>query len=270
MRILVGTAGVPASAAESSTLAGVRRIKELGLHSMEVEFVRGVHMTPGLALEVKKVQRETGVRLSVHAPYYINLCNPEKVKDSQKRIIDSAYIGHLMGAQVIVFHPGYYGNLEREEAYDMVESACKEMGEVVEDNDWNVRLGPETTGKVSQFGTVDEILDICKASRNCVPVIDWAHLFAKYQGNVDFKSILSKLISAGYKNLHTHFSNIEFTEKGERRHLTLDHKQPDFELVAKVILSSTLREINIISESPDTCGDALVMKRVLERLGHKF
>jgi len=270
MKILVGTAGIPGSSGEKSTPVGIKRVGELGLHSMEVEFVRGVRMTPELAKEVGRISTETGIKLSVHAPYYINLCNPEKFKDSQKRIIDSCQRGHLMGAEVIVFHPGYYGKLGEDEATDMVENACKDMTEVIEDNDWKVKLGLETTGKVSQFGTVDEILGICKGNKHCVPVIDWAHLFAKYQGNVDFKSILSNVISAGYNKLHTHFSNIEFTEKGERRHLTLDHKQPDFVEVAKIILKSDLKEINIISESPHTEGDALVMKKTLENLGHKF
>ncbi|UCD03275.1 MAG: TIM barrel protein [Candidatus Aenigmatarchaeota archaeon] len=270
MKILIGTAGIPGSAEERSTPAGIRRVKELGLQSMEVEFVRGVNMKPGLAREAGKVASELGIRLSVHAPYYINLCNPEKAKDSQKRIIDSCYRGHLMGSEVIVFHPGYYGSLEKEEAFDMVGEACREMADVIEENEWKVKLGLESTGKVSQFGTVDEILGICKRNKLCIPVIDWAHLFAKYQGKLDFKSILSKVISAGYDRLHTHFSNIDFTEKGERRHLTLESKQPDFKDVAKIVLKSSLKEINIISESPDIEGDALVMKGVFEKLGHKF
>ncbi len=270
MKILIGTAGIPGSSAERSTPGGIRRVKELGLHSMEVEFVRGVSMGTELAEEAGKASGETGVKLSVHAPYYINLCNPEKVKDSQKRIIDSCHRGHLMGAEVIVFHPGYYGKLSKEEAFEMVENACKEMAEVIGENGWDVKLGLETTGKVSQFGTIDEILGICKGNKHCLPVLDWAHLFAIYQGNLDSRDVLSKVISAGFTRIHAHFSNIEFTEKGERRHLTLEHKQPDFEKVAKTLLESELDEINIICESPDTEGDALFMKKVMQKLGHKF
>ena len=123
---------------------------------------------------------------------------------------------------------------------------------------------------MSQFGTVDEILGICRGNKFCVPVIDWAHLFAKYQGKIDFKAILSKVVSAGYGRLHTHFSNIEFTDKGERRHLTLDHRQPDFHEIARMILKSDVKDINIISESPDVEGDALAMKRIFEGFGHGF
>jgi deoxyribonuclease-4 len=270
MKILVGTAGIPGCSKERTTPGGIRTVSELGLQSMEVEFVRGVNMAADLATETGKVARELGIRLSVHAPYYINLCNPEKVNASQKRIIDSCHRGHLMGADVIVFHPGYYGKLGKEEALDIVDRACREIADVIEDNDWDVRLGLETTGKVSQFGTVDEIITICKGNRHCVPVIDWAHIYAKYQGKADFKSILSNVIEAGYARLHTHFSNIEFTEKGEKRHLTIDHRQPDFREVARIILKSDVKGINIISESPVLEQDALVMKKTLERLGYRF
>ncbi|MFH0956982.1 MAG: TIM barrel protein, partial [Candidatus Aenigmatarchaeota archaeon] len=263
MKILVGTAGIPGSSSERTTLGGIRRVAELGLHSMEVEFVRGVNMSPALALAAGKAAREAGVKLSVHAPYYINLCNPEKAKDSMKRIIDSCHRGHLMGAEVIVFHPGYYGKLSKEDAFEMVSGACREMAEALEDNGFLVKLGLETTGKTSQFGTVDEILRICDENKHCVPVIDWSHIFAKYQGKVDFRSVLAKVTDASFRKIHTHFSGIEFTEKGERRHLPIDSRQPDFSEVAKVILGSNLKEINIISESPALEHDALEMKRIL-------
>ncbi len=270
MRILIGTAGIPHCAEERSTAGGVRKVAELGLDSMEVEFVRGVSMTAEKAREVGDIAEELGIRLSVHAPYYVNLCNPEKLRDSEKRIIDSCHRGHAMGAGVVVFHPGFYGKLPKEEAYGMVEVACREMGEAIDDNGWEVKLGLETTGKVSQFGTIEEIVSICRTNRHCVPVIDWCHIFAKYQGKVDFGELLAKVTDAGYKRIHTHFSGVEFTDKGEKRHITIDHRQPDFEEVAKVILKSDLEEINIISESPEMENDALLMKRELEGLGFRF
>jgi deoxyribonuclease IV len=270
MRILVGTAGIPHCAEERTTAGGLRTVAELGLHSMEVEFVRGVSMNAQRAQELGVIAKGLGVRLSVHAPYYINLCNPEKLRDSEKRIIESCHRAHLMGAGIVVFHPGFYGKLSAESAYEMVESACREMAGAIEDNGFHVKLGLETTGKMSQFGTIDEILSICKGNKHCAPVIDWCHLFAKYQGKVDFKSVLSKVTDGGFTRIHTHFSGVEFTDKGERRHITIGHRQPDFEEVAKVILKSRLEEINIISESPEMENDALIMKGILEGLGHRF
>ena len=270
MKIKLGPAGVPTVSKEHSTLAGIQTVKELGLQAMEVEFVRGVKMSNQLAKQAGELSRKLGIELSVHAPYYVNLCNPEKLKASQKRIIESCEKGHHMGATVVVFHPGYYGKLEKEEALERVTEACREMADVIKEQNWKVKLGPETTGKVSQFGTVDEILSICKAVKQCVPVLDWAHLFAKYQGKVDFRQILDKVISAGYRKIHTHFSCIEFTEKGERRHLPLDTKKPDYSNILRIILKSRLDEITMISESPALEQDALKLKKMLEKEGYKF
>jgi deoxyribonuclease IV len=270
MKILVGTAGIPHCAEEKSTAGGVRKVAQLGLHSMEVEFVRGVSMTAGKAEELGRLAKDLRIRLSAHAPYYINLCNPEKLRDSEKRIMESCHRAHLMGAGVVVFHPGFYGKLSGEDALGMVEGACREMGDAIEDNGFTVKLGLETTGKASQFGTIDEILSICRVNRHCVPVIDWCHIFAKSQGKVDFASALSKVTDAGFRKIHTHFSGVEFTDKGERRHITIGHRQPDFSLVAGMILKSDLHEINIISESPEMENDALAMKGILEGLGHRF
>ena len=250
MLIHLGPAGVPGSAAKSDTISGIVRVAN------------------DLADEVGKKAKDLGIKLSVHAPYYINLCNPEKVKASQKRILDSCERAHHMGAKVVVFHPGFYGELEKEEALSRVTAACREMSDALSSNGWDVKLGLETTGKMSQFGTVDEILSVCKEAKSCVPVLDWAHLHAKYQGNADFKRLLTKVTSAGYLNIHTHFSNIEFGEKGEKRHLTIEHKQPDFKDVARIILDSDLEEITIISESPALEKDAMVMKKELEKMGY--
>jgi deoxyribonuclease-4 len=270
MRILLGPAGIPSDTKSGGTVEGIARVAELGLQAMEVEFVRGVHMKNEMAKEAGDVARRAGIKLSVHAPYFINLCNPDVKGASQKRILDSCERAHLMGAWVVVFHPGYYGKLEPEQALQRVLDTCREMSDILKREKWNVSLGLETTGKMSQFGTVDEILAICKKLKRCVPVIDWAHLYAKYQGKPDFAGILDKVIKAGFDTLHTHFSNIEFTEKGERRHLTLEHRKPDFEYVAKVILKSKLKEITLISESPVLERDSFVMKKVLEKNGYTF
>ncbi len=179
MKIYLGPAGNCATSKEEGTIGSFRRIVELGLGCQEVEFVRGVYMNNDVAEKVGKEAKRLGIKLSVHAPYYINLCNPEKLGDSQLRILDSCERGHRMGADVVVFHPGYYGDLEKEEALEIVRNACKDMAAVLQKNKWNVKLGMETTGKVSQFGTIGEILEISKKIKKFVPVIDWAHLYAK-------------------------------------------------------------------------------------------
>ncbi len=269
VKIHLGPAGIPISSKGSSTPEGIERVAELGLDAMEVEFVRGVHMKNPLARQTGKIAKEKNIILSVHAPYYINLCNPEKVKDSKKRILDSCERAHYMGAWIVVFHPGYYSGLPKDKAFELILKSCKEMDEVLEKEGWDVRLGLETTGKVSQFGTLEENIGIHKKIKNCVPVVDWAHIFARNVGRIDFEKVIKKMESIHLPMYHTHFSNIEYTVKGERNHLTINHKKPDFMELAKELLKSKIKEITLISESPILEKDSFKMRDMLANLGYK-
>jgi len=270
MKIHLGPAGIPLTAKGSTSTDGIRRVAELGLDAMEIEFVRGVHMKNELAKKAGKVAKDLGVLLSIHAPYFINLCNPEKVEASKKRILDSCERAHYLGAWIVVFHPGYYGGLPKGEAFKRVLKACKEMNEFIEKKGWDVKLGLETTGKVSQFGTLEEEIEIRRKIKNCVPVVDWAHIYARNVGRIDFKDVVGKMESLHLPRYHTHFSNIEYTVKGERNHLTLGHGKPDFGELAKALLKSKIREITLISESPVLEKDSLKMRDTLERFGYEF
>jgi len=270
-RVFLGPAGVPLSA-KGSTVDGIKKVAELKLQCMEVEFVRGVKMGNQLAAECGKVAEEVGVKLSVHAPYFINLCSAEKikVKASKKRILDSVERAHVMHADVVVFHPGYYGKLSEHQAYEAVEEACRELVEYMESKGLtDVNLGLETTGKHTAFGTLEEIIKICKAVNGCVPVVDFAHMFARQGGSIDYAEVLDSVKRLKLKHMHTHFSGINFTDKGEKNHLPINSNKPPFEPLAKEILKRGLN-ITIISESPVLEQDSLKMKQIFERLGYKF
>lgn len=274
----MGPAGIPVSSKGRSTLDGIETVSDLGLNSMEVEFVRGVKMGLDMAKEVGELSNKLNIKLSIHAPYYINLCSKEKekVNASKQRIIKSAERAHAMHADIVVFHPAYYGKLSKEEAYQKVKEACEDIRDFLKGKRMtDVRLGLETTGKVSQFGTLDEIIQICRELKYCSPVVDWAHLYARAAGRINFSEIFDKVSILKPKHLHTHFSCIEFSPvdmkgKGnERRHLTLDTKKPDFEPLVKEILKRKV-DITLISESPILEQDALVMKKMFEEHGYKF
>lgn len=267
MKIYLGPAGVPISSKGRSTTDGLKMVAELGLNAMEIEFVRGVNMSIALAKEAGKLAKELEILLSVHAPYYINLCNPQKVTDSKKRIFDACERAHYLGAWVVVFHPGYYG-ASKESAFDHVLSACEDMNETIEKKGWNVMLGLETTGKTSQFGTLDENIAIHKKIKNCIPVIDFSHIFARNMGKVDFEEIFEKMQSIKLSRYHAHFSGIEYTNKGEKRHLTIDSKKPDFKKLAESLLRSKIGDITIISESPILEQDSLKMREILKDVGY--
>ena len=265
--IYLGPAGIP-TITRGDTLQGIKDVKKLGLSAMELEFVRGIYLKKEEAVEIGRVAKDLGVKLSIHASYFINLCNPEKVRASEKRILDSCEIGHYLGAKYIVFHPGFYGKLSVEQDYELVKKSCIELRKEIDKNRFDVVLGLETTGKKSQFGTLDEILKICREVKGCAPIIDFAHIFARQGGKIDYSEILDKVRK--FKELHTHFSGIEFTEKGEKKHLPISFNQPDFKELAKELVNrgfgTKKRDIRIICESPILEQDSLKMKKILNKL----
>jgi len=264
-QIRLGPAGSPAN----STFEGLSKVKELGLNAMEVQYSHGVGMGLPLAKRVGEERKRVGIELSVHAPYYINLASDEdeKVDASKKRILESCKRAHLMGAEQVVFHPAYYGKHEPDDTFSVVADAVKGMQKAIEKEGWNVRLAPETTGKHSAFGSLDETVRLVKETA-CSMCIDFAHLYARNNGQIDYARIFDTLKTLGTEHFHMHFSNINFGEKGERNHLVLDH-QPDFRPLAKEIMDRDV-DCTIISESPVTWKDSLKMKEIFEKMGHDF
>jgi deoxyribonuclease IV len=267
--ISLGTAGIPHTTKGSDTASGVRRVAELGLQAMEVEFVRGIHMGNEAALQVGAVAKECDVSLSVHAPYFINLCSDDekKIEASKKRIQDSAELAGVMGASIVVFHPGYYGKLEETEAARRVRDACIEMKSKIPSS---VLLGLETAGKNASFGTLTETVKICKEVRGLVPVVDFAHMYARQGGVIDYGKIFDGLKPLRLRHLHTHFSNVEFTARGERKHLAIGNRPPFGPLAKHILERKPKIGITIISESPAQELDSLKMKSVFEKLGYSF
>jgi len=275
MRIFLGPAGIPLSAKGGGTLEGVRKVKELGLKAMEIEFTHGVQIKNDLAKKVGEVREETGIKLSVHAPYYINLASiePEKIKASKQRILTSCERAHYMGASPVVFHPGFYGKYSPQETYEIVKKGILDITDKIREKGWDVSVAMETTGKASQFGSLDELVMMLKeiGTKHCTLCVDFAHLWARNLGVFDYKEAMKKIKTLKLDHLHSHFSQIEYTSKGERRHLTFEEttESPPVETVCKEILKSK-QNITIISESPLLEKDSLKMKKVFEKLGHKF
>ncbi len=267
MTIYIGTGGTPKSSKDRSTLSGLKRVNKLGLNAMEVEFVYGVRMSTEMAEEVGELARKLGIRLSIHAPYYINLTSTEKkkIEASKRRIIKSCERGHIMGAKIVVFHPAYYGKLTPEETYTRVKKECEEIVDRLKERGiQDVIVGLETTGKKSQFGTVDECVKIAKEVKGCGICVDWAHVYARNGGKINFGEVIDKVLTLKTKHIHSHFSGIKFSDKGERNHLTISSGQPEYEGVVEEIKKRKL-DITLISESPNLETDALKLKEMLNK-----
>ena len=260
--MLFGTAGIPISTKKRNSVSGIERVRELGLDSMELEFVRGVNMGKEKAKEVAKAARENNVVLSVHAPYYINLASEEKkkIEASKQRILRSCERGHHLGAKYIVFHAAFYGKRTPEKTYEMVKKSIIEMQKKIKEKQWKVVLAPETTGRGRQFGSLDELLKLKKEAK-CGITVDFAHLKARNNGDIDYKEVFGKLKNVGH--IHAHFSGIQWSEKGEQRHLMTTKE--DFMPLLKQIKKSRA-DITIINESPDPVGDSLKAKKLFKSL----
>jgi deoxyribonuclease-4 len=241
---------------------GLEKCKELGLTAMEWEFTYGVRMKNEEAKKVGALAKKLGLSMSVHGPYYINLASfeKEKLEASKKRILQSCERGHYLNANYIVFHCGFYQKKEPEEIFQTIKEGVIDIQKVIKKNKWNVTLAPETTGKASQFGDADELLRL-KKETGCHLTVDWSHLKARNNGKIDYDELFDKLNNL--KHIHSHFSGIEWTEKGERRHL-ITPEQEIRELLTHIKKHKT--DITIINESPDPYGDCVKTKRILESL----
>ncbi|HLE75074.1 MAG TPA: TIM barrel protein [Candidatus Bathyarchaeia archaeon] len=275
-----GPAGVPPFfriiGAQLSDVPGL--LREEGLDAFEYEAVRW-----GQKPQIKREDaeslgaeaRKNDVLLSLHGSYYINLSGEKEVVEaSKRRLIACATAAEWMGAYVVVFHMGFYSRAGRTETFKKCKEALREIVNTMKTlGIEKVKLGPETMGRHSQFGTLDEILAICQEVEQTQLVIDWSHLHARSGGGLrsaeDFRKVVvkaeEKLGTEAAQNMHCHFSKIEFTYKaGERRHHILDDAKygPDFRVLAEVIDEFNLRPV-VICETPILDVDAMKMHDIL-------
>lgn len=275
MKLLFGSAGVPRSIKNRSTDRGIRRVAELGLGCMELEFVRGVKMGESAARNIGKLAEEKGIALSSHGPYFINLNarEAEKRTASQERLLDTVRIASLCGARTVVFHAAYYMGDPPDKAYSMVKKNLQDIMHKLKFEQNQVWVRPEVTGKISQFGTLEEVLSLSNEIEGVAPCIDFAHWHArtgKFNSYAEFASILEQierqLGRAALDDMHIHVSGIAYGAKGEIKHLNL--KESDFDYVG---LAKALKDFNVnglvISESPNLEGDALLLQRTYNSLG---
>jgi deoxyribonuclease-4 len=241
---------------------GLRKISELGLGALEVEFTHGVNMSNDTAKVIGKLASELGVALSCHGPYFINLASKEKIKikASIKRILDSCERAHHMGATHVVYHSGFFQKQDPKKVFEMIKENTAYIMDKIKENKWKVKIAPELTGKASQFGSIPELLELRKET-GCEMTIDFAHQMARDQGKIDYDYVFSQIKSLNH--IHAHFSGIEWTAKGERRHLLTP--LGNIKSLLKEVLKRKV-DITIINESPDPIGDAFKMKKVLGTL----
>jgi deoxyribonuclease-4 len=237
---------------------------------MEIEFVQGVRMKEGAAREVAQAAKELDISLSSHAPYFVNLCTSDSTKmaNSRRNIITSARITALAGGSITVFHPGFYQKLNPKEAYDAAKKALKSIESELKTMNIRIRLGAETVGKPSAFGGLDENIKLAQELDMVVPALDFAHLHARgdfrIRGEADYRTIFDRLereLGDYVKRFHCHFSEINYSGKGERNHLPLGtNNEPPFRPFMKFLAENGYSG-TVICETPKLDIDALTMMR---------
>lgn len=247
-----------------------------GLDAFEYSFGRGAKLRQETGEKIAGEAQRYGIAMSVHAPYYINLANDQFEKNLEY-FMQSSMGARYLGARRVVFHPGGKGTMERGEAYARVRQTLVEILRELKQNGFSDMVYcPETMGKINQIGDLEEIIGLVSMDEMLYPTIDFGHMNARTLGGVksgeDYAVILDAMEkSVGeekYRNMHIHFSQIEYTKMGEKAHLTFEDKTwgPFFEPLAVEIKKRSLTP-TIICESKGTQAmDAVKMKEIYEAI----
>lgn len=268
-RLLFGTAGVPNSTLKKNNpIDGVKRIHELGLDCMQLEFAHGVRMKEEVSSGLRKASYELGIPLTSHGPYYINLNAREqdKIDSSVERIIQTAKISDLCGAESMTFHAAFYMKDSPFDVFDLVEKSMNVIEERLNRLDIEIELRPELTGKTSQFGSLEELISLTKNVNSCRPCMDFSHLFARtgqYNSEAEFNEVLDSLESElgkdATKNMHIHISGISSNSKGDLKHINLKDSNFNWQALFNTLKNRDCRGY-VICNSPNLEEDARMIK----------
>ncbi len=280
LSFLFGTVGSPMSTPKKpgGSVGGVLRLAELGLHGLELGWVRSVRVSEKTCLKIKETAEEQGVAISVHAPYFINLnADDEEWPKSRQRLMDAAHYGFLAGATDIVFHPGSYFERPPEEVLPIAIQRLEGCIDELRATDNTVVLSPETMGKSAMLGSLEDTIAMSQAITGVKPCIDAAHLHARPgDGSInsfdEWAKILENYGSAlgdkSLKDLHIHISGIEYGEKGEKEHLPLEESDLDYRSFFKALDEFDCQG-RILCESPILEDDALISKHTWCEISHQ-
>lgn len=273
----------PAGTADSFAAMGYKKIIQLpeylermGVNAFEYQCGRGVRVNPDTAAALKAGFAAKGLRMSLHAPYYISLSSVEEEKrdGSIRYILESAAAAKLLGADRVVVHSGSCSKITRQQALELAKDTMSRALKALDEAQLgDITLCPETMGKINQLGTLEEVLELCTLDERLVPCIDWGHLNARTLGGMRtkedfaaaFRLMADRLGLERTRRFHSHFSKIEYTEKGgEKRHLTFEDALygPEFEPLAEQILHYDCEPVIICESAGTQTEDAARMQAI--------
>lgn len=263
------TPGMPSLTGKGGYPRAFEIIEEMGLDGMEVEFVHGVRMSDETREFIKKVQKEKNLVLTAHGPFYINLNSKEedKIEASIQRIVETAKTAVDFGGYSITYHAAFYMGYDKETVYKQVLQQTQKIIECLEKDNIKMWIRPETTGKETQWGDYEEIIRLSKEFDQVLPCVDFSHVHARtggaYNTYDEFCKILDRIGTElgdfALKNFHGHLAGIEYTAKGERRHLILEESDMNYQDLLKALKSFDVQGA-IVCESPNIEIDTKLLK----------
>ena len=257
-KISFGPAGIGPVKDAIKNLEGYNR---LGLKACEIAFTYSVYIKENEAKEIGNAAKRLGIELSIHAPYFLNLNSEDekKIEESKKRILKCLEIGTFLGAKYVVIHSGFYSKKSKKETYETIKMNIMKLEKIRKEKGYTPKIAPETMGKVNVFGSIEEVSRLVKDT-GCSACIDFAHILARSHGDYRFKETF--LLFNDLKDLHLHFSGIDYGEKGEKNHKkTL---KEEWEKLLKALPIN--KDIIIINESPEMISDSVLGKKVYENI----
>ncbi len=268
--LLFGTSGIPLSTKKPDTMNGIKRVKELGLDNMEIEFVHSINLSKEKAPLIKETANKERVNLTCHGQYAIN-CNaldPAKLKASSQRIIEACERANEAGVWSICYHMAYYLKDDPTIVTKKITPVVKEIAKELENRGVKLWLRPETGGRISQWGELQELIELSQNVEGVLPCIDWAHhhsrSIGKYNTTTEYQSILEALEKGLGRecldNMHCHMEGIKYGEKGEQHHLNLEESDMNWKDCVKVWKEFKIKGV-ITCESPNVEKDALMLQK---------
>lgn len=263
------TAGMPLSTGKGGYPKAFEILKEMNLDGMEVEFVHGVRMNDQTRQLLKETSQEQGFLLTSHGPFYINLNSQEeeKVDASVQRIIETAQAASDFGGYSITYHAAFYMGADKETVYNQVKVQTQKIIEALKKADIKVWIRPETTGKATQWGDYEEIIRLSKEFDMVLPCIDFSHIHARTGGEYntydEFCKILDRISTElgqkAIENFHAHLAGIEYTAKGEKKHLILQESDMNYKDLLKAMKSFGVKGA-LVCESPNIETDTKILR----------
>ncbi len=259
------TAGVPIKAGNKGYEEGFKVLDSMGLDGLELEFVRGVRISD----KSRDAVSATTKVITAHAPFYVNLNAREedKLEASVQRIIETAEVTNSLGGFSITFHAGFYLGQDKELVYNNIKSKIKIIADALEKSQNKIWIRPETTGKATQWGDLQEIVRLSREFETVLPCVDFSHLHARYNGAVNthkdfceiFEYIGKELGQIALDNFHAHVAGIEYGEKGEKKHLNLQESDFNYKDLLKAFKEFNVKGA-LVCESPNIEDDAKLLK----------